>query len=100
MAENVTLARPYAEAAFQLAKGGQCAGAWSDALGRLAASPPIRKWKSASAIRKLQPHNWPGFSSMSLRPEAGLSAEQQNFVRVLATTTVCIVLPEIRDAVR
>jgi F-type H+-transporting ATPase subunit delta len=27
MAENVTIARPYAEAAFQLARGDQCAGA-------------------------------------------------------------------------
>jgi hypothetical protein len=37
MAENVTLARPYAEAAFQLAKSGNALAAWSDVLARLSA---------------------------------------------------------------
>jgi F-type H+-transporting ATPase subunit delta len=51
MAENVTLARPYAEAAFQLAKSANALAAWSDVLARLSALPLVRKWKSASAIR-------------------------------------------------
>ena len=37
MAENLTLARPYAEAAFQLAKGSNALAAWSESLGKLAA---------------------------------------------------------------
>ena len=37
MAENLTLARPYAEAAFQLAKGANSLPAWSASLANLAA---------------------------------------------------------------
>ncbi len=36
MAEIATIARPYAEAAFRLARERQALAAWSDALGRLA----------------------------------------------------------------
>ena len=36
MAENLTLARPYAEAAFQLAKAAGNLPAWSESLGMLA----------------------------------------------------------------
>ncbi len=36
MAEIATIARPYAEAAFRLARERQALPAWSDALGRLA----------------------------------------------------------------
>ncbi|MCX7169758.1 MAG: F0F1 ATP synthase subunit delta, partial [Proteobacteria bacterium] len=36
MAENVTLARPYAEATYQLALAGQALEAWADLLGRMA----------------------------------------------------------------
>ena len=37
MAESLTIARPYAEAAFKLAQGPQALAHWSDALSRLAA---------------------------------------------------------------
>ena len=37
MAENVTIARPYADAAFELARGAGALGPWSEALDRLAA---------------------------------------------------------------
>ncbi|WP_288022863.1 F0F1 ATP synthase subunit delta, partial [Thauera sp.] len=36
MAENVTIARPYADAAFELARGAGALGPWSEALDRLA----------------------------------------------------------------
>ena len=45
MAENVTIARPYAEAAFQLASRAGALGPWSEALDRLAsmaADPQMR----------------------------------------------------------
>ena len=38
MAENVTIARPYAEAAFQLAKEAGSLNNWADALGHMAAA--------------------------------------------------------------
>ena len=36
MAENVTIARPYADAAFELARGAGALGPWSEALDRFA----------------------------------------------------------------
>ncbi len=37
MAESVTIARPYAQAIFRLAREGKALAAWSDRLQRLAA---------------------------------------------------------------
>ena len=37
MAESLTIARPYAEAAFQIARDTESLPSWSDALARLAA---------------------------------------------------------------
>ena len=37
MAENITLARPYADAAFQLARATNALGPWQQALDRMAA---------------------------------------------------------------
>ena len=97
MAENVTLARPYAEAAFQLAKGGNVLQAWSDALSRLsavAATPEMEECIgnprfSATQVAQL---------CLDVATSAGkldLSADQQNFVRVLADNDRLFVLPEI-----
>lgn len=97
MAENVTLARPYAEAAFQLAKGGNALQAWSDALSRLsavAATPDMEECignprLSATQVAQL---------CLDVAASAGkldLSADQQNFVRVLADNDRLFVLPEI-----
>lgn len=97
MAENVTLARPYAEAAFQLAKGGNALQAWSDTLSRLssvAATPEMEECignprLSAAQVAQL---------CLDVATSAGkldLSADQQNFVRVLADNDRLFVLPEI-----
>ena len=97
MAENVTLARPYAEAAFQLAKSGNALQAWSDALSRLsavAATPEMEECignprLSAAQVAQL---------CLEVATSAGkldLSADQQNFVRVLADNDRLFVLPEI-----
>ena len=95
MAENVTIARPYAEAAFQLASAGNALGPWSEALGRLglvAADPQMR---DCTSDPKLQPNQLAGlFLDVA---GAGLSAEQQNYVRVLVDNERLQVLPEIRD---
>lgn len=95
MAENVTLARPYAEAAFQLAKTAGALPAWSGALSRLAAV-------SASPAMVECIGN-PRFSADQLTQlcldVAGdaLSADQQNFVRVLVDNDRLTVLPEIAE---
>jgi F-type H+-transporting ATPase subunit delta len=97
MAENVTLARPYAEAAFQLARSGNALEAWSATLSRLsavAARPEMEECignprLSAAELAQL---------CVDVASSAGkleLSAEQQNFVRVLADNDRMFVLPEI-----
>ena len=78
MAENVTIARPYADAAFELARGAGALGPWSEALDRLAL---VAADSGMTAC----------FS------DPNLSADQQNFVRVLVDNERLQVLPEIRD---
>lgn len=92
MAENVTLARPYAEAAFQLAKGSSLA-AWSAALSNMAAVAGTAEMQECVANPKVQADQL----SQLIVGIAGkdLSAEQQNFVRVLVDNDRVNVLPEI-----
>lgn len=97
MAENLTLARPYAEAAFQLAKEAGATGdglaSWSAALARLAgvASHPAM----AECIGN--PRLTPAQLAQLCFDAAGaeLSVEQQNFVRTLVENQRLTVLPEI-----
>ncbi|CAG4884467.1 ATP synthase subunit delta [Georgfuchsia toluolica] len=94
MAENVTLARPYAEAAFQLAKADPAAlSAWSQTLGRMAAVASDAEMQECIANPQLD-------SGQLEKLFAGvvgdnLSAEQQNFVRVLIDNDRLGALPEI-----
>ena len=102
MAENVTLARPYAEAAFQLAKGEKslsALAAWSDVLSRLSAVAARPEMEECIGNPRLSPVQ---LAQLCLDvagsdAEAGLSADQQNFVRVLADNDRLIVLPEISE---
>lgn len=101
MAENVTLARPYAEAAFQLAKSGKALDAWSDALARLSAVVDCPEMEECIGNPRLNPAQLTrlclevaAFDSKS-GAKAGMSADQENFVRVLAENERLIVLPEI-----
>lgn len=92
MAENVTVARPYAEAAFKLARDANTLNAWAQALARLAAvasEPRIRAniddpSVSASAAAQL-------FVDVA----GDLTADQKNFVTILAESDRLAVLPEI-----
>jgi F-type H+-transporting ATPase subunit delta len=97
MAENVTIARPYAEAVFQLARDGRdhALANWAEALERMVAIA-------------VHPEMRPCIDDPRLLPEqlvqlflgvAGdkLDAAQQNFVRVLVDNARLQVLPEIRD---
>ena len=92
MAESLTIARPYAEAAFKLARDGGALPQWSDALARLSAVV------SSEGARELlgNPRLTDGQVATLVADVAGsLSTEQGNFVRVLATNERLSVLPEI-----
>ena len=95
MAENVTIARPYAEAAFQLASAGNALGPWSEALDQLSAIATDTQMRDCITDPKLQPEQLAGlFLDVA---GTGLTAEQQNYVRVLVDNERLQVLPEIRD---
>jgi len=97
MAENVTLARPYAEAAYQLAKSANALAAWSDALERLAAIAARPEMEECIGNPRLSPEQLAQLclDVVASKEKTGLSAEQQNFVRVLADNDRLIVMPEI-----
>src|SRR5574340_1091368 len=95
MAENVTIARPYADAAFKLASGAGALGPWSEALERLAAIAADPVMRDCIDDPKL-----PGEQVYALIVGVAgdaLSKDQQNFVRVLVENERLEVLPEIRD---
>lgn len=97
MAENVTLARPYAEAAFQLAKSGNALAAWSDALTRLSAVAARPEMEECIGNPRLNPAQLAQlcFDVVASEARPALSDDQQNFVRILSENDRLIVLPEI-----
>lgn len=100
MAENVTLARPYAEAAFQLAKGGNALAVWSEVLERLSAvavRPEMEECFGNPRLSRNQLAQLCLDVAGNSEAQSKLSADQQNFVRVLAENDRLIVLPEINE---
>ena len=102
MAENVTLARPYAEAAYQLAKSDKspsALAAWADVLLRLSAVAARPEMEECIGNPRLSPAQLTQLCLDVVAGDAksGLSADQQSFVRVLADNARLIVLPEIAD---
>lgn len=94
MAESLTIARPYAEAAFKLAREGNALPQWSDALARLSVVA------SSEAARELigNPRVSSAQVAVLVADVAGnLSPEQRNFVAVLADNERLGVLPEIAE---
>lgn len=94
MAENVTIARPYADAAFDLARGAGALGSWSEALDRLAAVTQDTDMRACISDPNLSADRLAGLVQ---EVAGGLDAGQQNFVRVLVENERLQVLPEIRD---
>lgn len=95
MAESLTIARPYAEAAFKLARELNALPSWSEALSRLAVVA------GTEVARELvgNPRVTTEQVARLIADAAGqLSAEQTNFVRVLAENERLGVLPEIATA--
>lgn len=95
MAENVTIARPYADAVFKLASGAGALGPWSEALERLAAIVADPDMRECINDPKLSADQLNGLV-IGVAGET-LSADLQSFVRVLVDNERLQVLPEIRD---
>ena len=93
MAENVTLARPYAEAAFQLARDENTLAGWADALQQMVALARHPDMQTCIDDPRLLPAQ---LAELFLGViGAGVSSTQQNFVRVLVENDRLAVLPEI-----
>ena len=95
MAENVTIARPYAEAAFQLAREAGALPAWADALGYMAAAaadPAVRQLLTDPTRTSIDR----GFLFLAAVP-GDLTEEQRSFVRVLAQNNRLSLLPEVSE---
>ena len=92
MAESLTIARPYAEAAFKLAREANALPQWSDALARLSAV--VRSEGAHGVIGN--PRVTDSQVAALVSDVAGsLSHEQLNFVSVLASNERLEGLPEI-----
>ena len=99
MAESVTIARPYAQAIFRLAREGKALAAWSDRLQRLAAiaqdpemakvvgNPKFSAGQVADLLVSLtgESANTPG------------NAQLASFIGILAENERLVVLSDIRD---
>lgn len=95
MAEKVTIARPYAEAAFALARAASASSAWMETLTRLAAVAQSQDFLDCIGNPQLQ-------QDQLLKLISGLSggslpADQLKFVEVLADNKRLDVLPEIAE---
>jgi F-type H+-transporting ATPase subunit delta len=95
MAENVTIARPYAEAAFQLAKESGTLPAWENALSSMAAAaaePSVRGVLTDPGRTSTDR----GFLFLTVVP-GELAEEHRSFARVLAENGRLGLLPEIQQ---
>jgi F-type H+-transporting ATPase subunit delta len=93
MAENLTIARPYAEAIFASADAEGKLQAWSQTLQRLAMIVSDPDMHNAIGDPKVGPEQLYGLVGAGAGDT--LSAEAQNFVRVLIQNDRLAVLPEI-----
>ena len=93
MAENLTIARPYAEAVFASSDADGTLARWSQALQRLAMIVSDPDVHNAIGDPKVGPEQLYGLIAAGTGGE--LNAEAQNFVRVLIRNDRLAVLPEI-----
>ncbi len=94
MAENLTVARPYAEAAFKLARDAHALGVWAQALKRLAAVAGNASIREVLGDPRVTTDK---LVSIFAKAAGDLNHDQQNFVQVLAENERLAVLPEILD---
>lgn len=94
MAENVTIARPYAEAIFALADASGALGRWSQTLAVMAAVAANPELRTASGDPNLSADQVYGLIAGAC---GDLATEAQNLLRVLIENGRLATLPEIRD---
>lgn len=94
MAENATIARPYAEAIFALADTGGALGGWSQTLAVMAAVAANPELRAATGDPNLSADQVYGLFAGAC---GDLATEAQNLVRVLIENGRLATLPEIRD---
>lgn len=100
MAESLTIARPYAEAAFKLALEGNALASWAGALARLAVVAGTEVARELIGNPQLSNEQ---VAAVVADTAGQLAPEQKNFVQVLADNERLAVLPEIStlfDALR
>jgi F-type H+-transporting ATPase subunit delta len=93
MVENVTIARPYAEAVFALADAAGALAGWSRTLGVMAAVAANPEMRAAAANPSLSADRVYGLFAGAC---GDLATEAQNLVRVLIENGRLAALPEIR----
>ena len=93
MAEQVTVARPYAQAVFEMAEAGKDLQGWSEMLGLLVEIVSVNEvWEVINSPRLTRA------AIADLLNEIGgkrFNKEFSNFVRVLADNRRLVVIPEI-----
>jgi F-type H+-transporting ATPase subunit delta len=94
MAENQTLARPYAEAAFAIARASKVLDAWAAALARMAAVAKDAGVRDVVGNPKVTPEQLSQFFADTV---GKLTDDQKNFVRILIDNERLLVLPEIYE---
>lgn len=94
MAEAVTIARPYAEAAFAFADAGGTLAKWAEALDTMAQLVAHPEMHAAIGNPRLTDEQLYGLFAVLCGD--GLTAEMQNFVRVLIENGRLALAPEIR----
>ena len=94
MAESVTIARPYAQAVFRLARESQSLAAWSDRLQRLAAIVQDEGMTQVVGNPKLSARQ---ISTLFVSLAGETHAELTRFIETLVDNERLSVLPEIRE---
>lgn len=93
MAELVTIARPYAEAVFRLAKEKGALAAWSGYLGQLSAY--VQNAEVKACIANPGPTSAQKADIVKSLLGGTVDGDLANFIQVLATNDRLVVLPEI-----
>lgn len=91
--DSTTIARPYAEAAFEVARASKTLDAWSDALNRLSAI--VADPQVAAQIGNPNLSDRELVNLVFAVAGEGLSVEVQNLVRLLAENERLTVLPDL-----
>jgi F-type H+-transporting ATPase subunit delta len=94
MAENLTIARPYADAAFGLACGTGALASWLEVLDRFAIIMADADMQACVSDPNLSADR---LTSLLVGVAGDLTIDQRNFIRILVDNERLQVLPEIRD---